>query len=73
VRGLLEVVHAHRTSGAPFDVAVGGTTPEDPAAARALLDPLAEAGATWWQESVDPREGDLDHWRGRVRRGPPAP
>jgi alkanesulfonate monooxygenase SsuD/methylene tetrahydromethanopterin reductase-like flavin-dependent oxidoreductase (luciferase family) len=72
VRGLLEVVRPHRTSGAPFDVAVGGTTPEDPAAARALLDPLAEAGATWWQESVDPRQTDLAAFTRRVRQGPPA-
>jgi alkanesulfonate monooxygenase SsuD/methylene tetrahydromethanopterin reductase-like flavin-dependent oxidoreductase (luciferase family) len=72
VRGLLEVVAGYRSSAAPFDVAVGGTSPDDPAAARDLLAPLAEAGATWWQESVDPRQGDLDHWRRKVRRGPPG-
>jgi alkanesulfonate monooxygenase SsuD/methylene tetrahydromethanopterin reductase-like flavin-dependent oxidoreductase (luciferase family) len=72
LRGLLEVVRGHRSSTEPFDVAVGGITPDDPAAARDLLTPLAEAGMTWWQESVDPRQGDLDHWRRKVRRGPPA-
>jgi hypothetical protein len=66
------VVRGYRTSDAPFDVLVGGMTPEDPAAARDLLEPLAEAGTTWWQESVDPRQGDLDHWRRKVRQGPPA-
>ena len=72
VRGLLEVVGGHRTSGEPFDVTVGGATPDDPAAARDLLAPLAEAGVTWWQESVDPRQTDLDAFRRKVRRGPPA-
>jgi alkanesulfonate monooxygenase SsuD/methylene tetrahydromethanopterin reductase-like flavin-dependent oxidoreductase (luciferase family) len=72
VRGLLEVVGEYRTSTEPFDVAVGGTTPDDPAAARDLLAPLAEAGMTWWQESVDPRRTDLEAFRRKVRRGPPG-
>jgi alkanesulfonate monooxygenase SsuD/methylene tetrahydromethanopterin reductase-like flavin-dependent oxidoreductase (luciferase family) len=72
VRGLLEVVGEYRTSTEPFDVAVGGITPDDPAAAREQLTALAEAGTTWWQESVDPRQGELDHWRAKVRRGPPG-
>ena len=46
--------------------------PDDPAAARDLLDPLAEAGMTWWQESVDPRQTDLEAFRRKVRRGPPG-
>jgi alkanesulfonate monooxygenase SsuD/methylene tetrahydromethanopterin reductase-like flavin-dependent oxidoreductase (luciferase family) len=73
VRRLRAVVDAHREDpAAPFDVSVGGATPEDPAAARAMLEPLAEAGTTWWQESVDPRETDLEAFRRRVRRGPPG-
>jgi Luciferase-like monooxygenase len=72
VRGLLEVVGGYRSSSEPFDAAVGGTTPDDPAAARDVLAPLAEAGVTWWQESVDPRQTDLDAFRRKVRKGPPA-
>jgi alkanesulfonate monooxygenase SsuD/methylene tetrahydromethanopterin reductase-like flavin-dependent oxidoreductase (luciferase family) len=72
VRGLLEVVGEHRSSTEPFDVAVGGTTPDDPAAARDQLAALAEAGTTWWQESVDPRQTDLATFRDKVRRGPPG-
>jgi alkanesulfonate monooxygenase SsuD/methylene tetrahydromethanopterin reductase-like flavin-dependent oxidoreductase (luciferase family) len=34
----------------PYDVIVGGMTPADPADARAVVEPLAEAGATWWDE-----------------------
>ncbi|HSK35791.1 MAG TPA: hypothetical protein VLA80_03555 [Actinomycetota bacterium] len=72
MRGLLEVVQGYRSSAGPFDVLVGGMTPEDPAAARDLLEPLAEAGMTWWQETVDPRQTDLDAFRRRVRKGPPG-
>ena len=73
LRELLAVVHRHRADpAAPFDVLLGGTTPPDPAAARAMLEPLAEAGMTWWQETVDPRQTDLATFRRRVRQGPPG-
>jgi alkanesulfonate monooxygenase SsuD/methylene tetrahydromethanopterin reductase-like flavin-dependent oxidoreductase (luciferase family) len=72
LRGLLTVVGEDRVAGEPFDVLVGGVTPEDPAAARAMLAPLAEAGMTWWQETVDPRQTGLDEFRRRVRKGPPG-
>jgi len=41
-------------------------------AARGMLEPLAEAGMTWWQECVDPRQTDLAAFRRRVRQGPPG-
>ena len=73
VRQLRAVVDGHRQDpAAPFDLLLGGMTPEDPAAALAMLEPLAEAGMTWWQESVDPRQTDLEAFRRRVRRGPPG-
>jgi alkanesulfonate monooxygenase SsuD/methylene tetrahydromethanopterin reductase-like flavin-dependent oxidoreductase (luciferase family) len=73
LRQLLAVVNRHRADpAAPFDVMLGGTTPQDPAAARAMLEPLAEAGMTWWQETVDPRQTDLAAFRRRVRQGPPG-
>ena len=73
LRQLLAVVRRHRADpAAPFDVLLGGTTPPDPAAARAMLEPLAEAGMTWWQETVDPRQTDLAIFRRRVRQGPPG-
>jgi alkanesulfonate monooxygenase SsuD/methylene tetrahydromethanopterin reductase-like flavin-dependent oxidoreductase (luciferase family) len=73
LRELRAVVDRHRRDpAAPFDVMLGGTTPEDPGAARAMLEPLAEAGMTWWQETVDPRQTDLATFRRRVRQGPPG-
>jgi alkanesulfonate monooxygenase SsuD/methylene tetrahydromethanopterin reductase-like flavin-dependent oxidoreductase (luciferase family) len=72
LRGVLSVIDTHREHAGPFAVMVGGTTPDDPAAARAVIEPLAEAGMTWWSETVDPRQGDAGHWRRRVRNGPPG-
>jgi alkanesulfonate monooxygenase SsuD/methylene tetrahydromethanopterin reductase-like flavin-dependent oxidoreductase (luciferase family) len=72
LRALLAVVGGYRESDAPFDVVLGGTTPDDPAAARAVIEPLTEAGMTWWQETADPRQQDLDAFRRRIRQGPPG-
>jgi alkanesulfonate monooxygenase SsuD/methylene tetrahydromethanopterin reductase-like flavin-dependent oxidoreductase (luciferase family) len=73
LRELRAVVDRHRRDpAAPFDVMLGGTTPEDPGAARAMLEPLAEAGMTWWQETVDPRQTDLATFTRRIRQGPPG-
>jgi alkanesulfonate monooxygenase SsuD/methylene tetrahydromethanopterin reductase-like flavin-dependent oxidoreductase (luciferase family) len=71
-RGLLAAVGELRRQEGPFDLLVGGISPEDPAAARDRLAELAEAGVTWWQETVDPRQTDLDAFRRRVRQGPPG-
>jgi hypothetical protein len=52
---------------------LGGETPgDDPAAARAVVEPLAAAGMTWWTESLEPRRGSLQELRTRVRQGPPG-
>jgi len=61
-----------RPGGEPFEVMVGGETPGgDLAAALAVVEPLAEAGMTWWTESLEPRRGGLQALRARVRQGPP--
>jgi alkanesulfonate monooxygenase SsuD/methylene tetrahydromethanopterin reductase-like flavin-dependent oxidoreductase (luciferase family) len=72
LRELLAIVRAHREHTGPFDVMLGGTTPDDPTAARDVIEPLVEAGMTWWSETIDPRQGDLETWRRRVRQGPPG-
>jgi alkanesulfonate monooxygenase SsuD/methylene tetrahydromethanopterin reductase-like flavin-dependent oxidoreductase (luciferase family) len=69
---LLAIVRAHRAGGGPFEVMLGGETPgDDPAAALAVVEPLAAAGMTWWSETLEPRRGGLPAMRERVRRGPP--
>jgi hypothetical protein len=69
-------VDEHRSLTTPFDIVVEGDTPgTDPMQASAIVDPLAEAGATWWLESaaVHNRQGGLDAVRTRIRQGPPRP
>ncbi|MEW2544201.1 LLM class flavin-dependent oxidoreductase [Streptomyces sp. NPDC047002] len=57
----------------PFDIVVGGASPADPARARDVLGPLAEAGATWWDERrvQDEVIDRLDPVLRRVEQGPP--
>jgi hypothetical protein len=57
----------------PFDVVLGGISPTDPAKARDLLGPLADAGATWWDERrlMDDDLTRLDLVMRRIEAGPP--
>lgn len=54
-----------------FDIIKDGTTPANPRKAREIVGPFAEAGATWWMESMwgYKRMSDV---RARVRAGPPG-
>jgi alkanesulfonate monooxygenase SsuD/methylene tetrahydromethanopterin reductase-like flavin-dependent oxidoreductase (luciferase family) len=69
-----------RQSPAPFDVIALGATPTgQPEDSAAIIQPWAEAGATWWLESIGPlrmgKTGDplwtFDMLRARVLDGPP--
>jgi alkanesulfonate monooxygenase SsuD/methylene tetrahydromethanopterin reductase-like flavin-dependent oxidoreductase (luciferase family) len=58
----------------PYDVIVGGISPADPAKSRALVEPLAEAGATWWDERQLITGTDfyrLEPVLRRIEQGPP--
>ncbi|MFD6156172.1 LLM class flavin-dependent oxidoreductase [Nocardia sp. NPDC060256] len=52
LRDLIAYAEDHRKDHQDnhFDVVVGGISPGDPAKARDLIAPFAEAGATWWDE-----------------------
>ncbi len=57
----------------PFEIVVGGAT--DPGRAREEIGPLADAGATWWDERQLMTSQDLDRLAPVLRRiehGPPA-
>jgi alkanesulfonate monooxygenase SsuD/methylene tetrahydromethanopterin reductase-like flavin-dependent oxidoreductase (luciferase family) len=57
-----------------FEVVLGGATPTDPDVAAELLAPLADAGATWWDErqhQSDPALDRFDDVRLRAEAGPP--
>ncbi|MBP2184168.1 LLM class flavin-dependent oxidoreductase [Amycolatopsis magusensis] len=75
VRELVAFVREHRERTGPFEVVLGGVSPGDPAEARELVGPLAEAGATWWDERQLQSSDDL-HRLGpvlrRVEQGPPG-
>jgi alkanesulfonate monooxygenase SsuD/methylene tetrahydromethanopterin reductase-like flavin-dependent oxidoreductase (luciferase family) len=69
---LRAVIDSQRTADGPFDVAVRGETPVgDHAHGIEIVSRLAEAGATWWEESISDWRGDLGACRARVRQGPP--
>ena len=61
-------VRRHRTTDAPFEVAVDGySEPGDPTLPRAY----EAAGATWWLESIHGMRGSLEEMLARVEAGPP--
>jgi alkanesulfonate monooxygenase SsuD/methylene tetrahydromethanopterin reductase-like flavin-dependent oxidoreductase (luciferase family) len=62
----------HRPSMSGFDVVTEGVTSgTDHAADRAQLEPLAEAGATWFIESRWEQDQSPETLRDRIRHGPP--
>ncbi len=62
----------HRHNDGPFDIVIEGvTSTDDPEQARSVVRPFAEAGATWWIESMWGIPGGLDAVRARVAQGPP--
>jgi alkanesulfonate monooxygenase SsuD/methylene tetrahydromethanopterin reductase-like flavin-dependent oxidoreductase (luciferase family) len=73
LRELVAYVREHRAG--PFEVVVGGVSPSDPAEARDKIQPLVDAGATWWDERQLQTSADLDRLAPimrRVEQGPPA-
>ncbi|RZQ60257.1 LLM class flavin-dependent oxidoreductase [Amycolatopsis suaedae] len=71
VREVVAYVDRYRADG-PFEVVVGGISP---AGGRDLVAPLAEAGATWWDERQLLGGDDLDKLAPvlrRVEQGPPS-
>ncbi|MEV6860080.1 LLM class flavin-dependent oxidoreductase [Streptosporangium subroseum] len=77
VRDLATFLHQHRDDSrdTPFEIVVGGVSPADPAKARDLIGPLADAGATWWDERQHIGGEDLDKLGPvlrRIEQGPPV-
>jgi alkanesulfonate monooxygenase SsuD/methylene tetrahydromethanopterin reductase-like flavin-dependent oxidoreductase (luciferase family) len=68
------MIEALRSNSSPLDIITEGETPhDDPARAATIVRPYAEAGATWWLESMWEWEGVTRNYdmRTRVRSGPP--
>ncbi|HEU0212512.1 MAG TPA: LLM class flavin-dependent oxidoreductase [Jiangellaceae bacterium] len=70
VRDLVAYVNEHRRDrqGSPFEIVLGGVSPGDPAKARDLIAPLADAGATWWDERQLQTSDDLSRLASVLRR-----
>ncbi len=69
------LIEALRSSSAMLDIVTEGETPPDDALrASAIVSPYAEAGATWWLESMWELEGVTRSYdmRTRIRSGPPV-
>ncbi len=71
---LVDRVHAERAAlgriGEPFDIAVFAYSDPGPVGAD-LARGYAEAGATWWLESLSGMRGPVDALLARVEAGPP--
>ena len=74
VRAVINYVREQRGEvTGPYDVVIGGAT--DPAQAVDLIAPLAEAGATWWDERKVQAEQGFDRLEPvlhRIEQGPPT-
>lgn len=68
-------IEQRRSQTTNFDIVMEGETPgDDPTAATAMLQPLAQAGMTWWLEAVwaSPEiKGGVAGMVKRIRQGPP--
>jgi alkanesulfonate monooxygenase SsuD/methylene tetrahydromethanopterin reductase-like flavin-dependent oxidoreductase (luciferase family) len=67
-----EWIFAHRNAEGPFEIILEGITDgADHEATRARLQPLADAGATWWIESRWDETETGGTLLDRIRQGPP--
>ncbi|HEV2582126.1 MAG TPA: LLM class flavin-dependent oxidoreductase [Ktedonobacteraceae bacterium] len=78
IRELCAYIDEHRppsASSTRYDIVYEGETPGDDAVRAAdIVQPLAEAGVTWWLEAVWSKpetEGGAEGMRRRIRQGPP--
>jgi len=72
VREMSGLVSERRTSDEPFAIRISGSTNgQNPDDVRRTVAGFAEAGATWWDETLSPGGMSLDETRKRIRLGPP--
>ncbi len=72
IRAIKEFIDVRRSEETPFDIIVEGVTPLDaPEQGISIVSSFANAGATWWIESMWDIPGGLDIVRARVKQGPP--
>ena len=73
IREMREYVEENRETDGAFDIVWEGETPgDDPEGAARVVRPFAEAGITWWIESMWSPPNEPDDLRARIRQGPPS-
>jgi hypothetical protein len=72
IREIKEYVDKNRGVAGAFDIVWEGQSPgEDPERAASIVRPFAEAGATWWIESMWTPPNAPEDLRRRIEQGPP--
>jgi alkanesulfonate monooxygenase SsuD/methylene tetrahydromethanopterin reductase-like flavin-dependent oxidoreductase (luciferase family) len=72
VQQLKNAIAELRATPSPLDLIYEGeTSGDDPEQAQAKVQPLAEAGVTWWVESMWTAPDGLESVRRRIEQGPP--
>ena len=72
IRSMRAYVEENRSQDTPFDIIWEGETPgDDPDRAAQVVRPFAEAGITWWMESMWSPPNEPEDLRARIRQGPP--
>jgi alkanesulfonate monooxygenase SsuD/methylene tetrahydromethanopterin reductase-like flavin-dependent oxidoreductase (luciferase family) len=71
VAAIRKAASERKGAGEPFDIVVEGVTPQGDEAALEKVRAMAEAGATWWVESMWDNPGGQDAVRERIKAGPP--
>jgi hypothetical protein len=75
LRAMKVFIDEQRTLPTPFDIVIEGETPGDNVEkAAAIVQPLADAGVTWWLEAVwrtPESESGAQGMRRRIMQGPP--
>jgi hypothetical protein len=74
VHDMLAIIKENRLDGssAPFDLVVSGYSEGGKAQwDQELVQPLSDAGATWFLEACDPWRFDYDQTLARIQKGPP--
>jgi alkanesulfonate monooxygenase SsuD/methylene tetrahydromethanopterin reductase-like flavin-dependent oxidoreductase (luciferase family) len=62
-------LRSQRQEASPFEVVFAGVT--EATKATAVVQPYAQAGATWWLEGIWGERGTVQQMRERIRQGPP--
>ncbi len=72
LREVAQYIAEHRHEKSPFEIITGASTPgKHRKKALAIVRPFAEAGATWWLESMWTTSPDNNKVLTRIKQGPP--